>query len=626
MAFGRKKLTALTASIFMLATGLCLTQAAPAQAEVVPVSSLQPSSLEITLKTNYAVPAGALFVSPTGSDANAGTQAAPFKTVNFAITKVKSGGTLVVRGGVYREGAAGYSTGGTKYVIQPTNITIQAYPGETPWLDGTEVVSTWTKASATDYKVAWSTPDYCAGSFYTRNFASQAATGPCSYSDAIGGNASLGDPQMVFVNGTELKEVASAAQLTADTFYYDWSAREIHLGSNPAGKNVEVTRYPQALALFKASNVTIKGIGIRRYASNQYDNATGAALLLNAGAKVTLERVAITGNAGGGLLSWNTNQLTVRSSWLSGNGANGMNFAGSAQKVAAAPSTRDDLVVEYSRLDRNNADSYSVNCSFACTSAGFKGSGVVGATMRYNTFNYNDGRRGSGVWFDLDSREAMIYGNKVVGNARNGIVYEVSNKGVIASNLVQDNGWNSAVAGGYGIMMGSANTQVINNTIANNRQSIHLYDDSRSPAAGSGYNANRVGPNSVNVSLVNNIITTTQWGTYVLVVTGGNSSVAGNTSADQVISTMDYNSYAIPTANVRLVTWRAHEGQASSVYQTLSALQSAKAKEAHSDLTSASTLSAASLPKGAPLPADVAKLLGRPSGAVLPRGLITLGA
>src|ERR1043166_9578920 len=51
-----------------------------------------------------AVPALAgtdYYVSPTGSDANAGTQAAPFKNITKAASAVIAGGTVHVRPGIY---------------------------------------------------------------------------------------------------------------------------------------------------------------------------------------------------------------------------------------------------------------------------------------------------------------------------------------------------------------------------------------------------------------------------------------------------------------------------------------------------------------------------------------------
>src|SRR5688500_5717275 len=51
----------------------------------------------------YAIPSGARYVSPSGNDANAGTAAAPYRTVGKAVSATASGGTIVLRGGTYRE-------------------------------------------------------------------------------------------------------------------------------------------------------------------------------------------------------------------------------------------------------------------------------------------------------------------------------------------------------------------------------------------------------------------------------------------------------------------------------------------------------------------------------------------
>lgn len=643
------RFTAVASSLAIAFGGVALALGSapqPAAATGFAVSTKLPASASALLKTNYAIPSGAVYVSPTGTDStSSGSASAPYKTINYALMQVKDGGTVVARGGVYREGATGYSTGGTNYIVRlnsgkgVNNVTLQAYPGETVWMDGTVPVTNWTKASTTDYKVAWSTPSYCAGQYYSRNFTSQTTSGPCSYSDAIGGTSSLGDPQMVFVNGSEIKEVASLSKLTSNTFFYDWSARVMHLGFNPAGKTVEVTKYPQALAMLKATNFSIKGIGIRRYATNQYGNATTGALLLNNGSNVTLENVAITQNAGTGLMVWNTNKLTIRSSTISSNGANGMNFAGSQQKLATDSSVRDDLTIEYSRFDSNNTDSYSMNCTYSCNAAGVKMAGIVGANIRYSTFNYNGGGRGSGVWCDLACSNVNIYGNKMVGNARHGIVYEVSDKGVIASNLIAYNGWSSPPdGGGIGIMAGSANTRIYNNTITDNKQGVFLYDDKRYPGDSSGYGS-RVGPSSVNDQLVNNIIATSSTDTSTLLRVGG-ADGSGNTTGEQVVSKVDYNTYVKPDS-VTFATWVSTPSKGTEVYKTIAALRSAKGKETNGDLSSgtASTVltapstgdfsvKASSLASGTStsLPSDIAALFGVSASETYNRGVITLGA
>jgi hypothetical protein len=70
------------------------------------------------------------YVAPTGSNTNAGTLAAPWQTIQKALTTLQPGQKAYVRAGTYREaltmGRAGTAT---------APITIEAYPGEQPIID-----------------------------------------------------------------------------------------------------------------------------------------------------------------------------------------------------------------------------------------------------------------------------------------------------------------------------------------------------------------------------------------------------------------------------------------------------------------------------------------------------------
>ncbi len=80
----------------------------------------------------FAEANGTIYVVATnGSDSNPGTQGQPFATIQQAIRKVKAGDTIQVRGGTYHQQFR-ITTSGT--AAQP--ITIMAYPGEKPILDG----------------------------------------------------------------------------------------------------------------------------------------------------------------------------------------------------------------------------------------------------------------------------------------------------------------------------------------------------------------------------------------------------------------------------------------------------------------------------------------------------------
>ena len=93
---------------------------------------------------SYPVPSGAMFVSPSGSDANPGTASAPKRTVKAAVAASASGRTIVLRKGTYHEA-----------VVIPAGkaLTIQAYPKEAVWFDGTRTVTGFTKAGS-----AWVAP------------------------------------------------------------------------------------------------------------------------------------------------------------------------------------------------------------------------------------------------------------------------------------------------------------------------------------------------------------------------------------------------------------------------------------------------------------------------------------
>ena len=99
-----------------------------------------------------------LYVSPAGSDANAGTMSAPFLTVTKARDVVRTMSAsmaqdihVYLRGGTYNIATPitfGVQDSGTN----GHRIFYQAYPGETPVLNGATKVTGWTLSSGNIYK------------------------------------------------------------------------------------------------------------------------------------------------------------------------------------------------------------------------------------------------------------------------------------------------------------------------------------------------------------------------------------------------------------------------------------------------------------------------------------------
>lgn len=75
------------------------------------------------------------YVSTDGDDANPGTLEAPWRTIQKAADTIKAGSTVLVRGGIYEEFVTINVSGS-----EPEGyITFQAYPGEQPVIDGSNL-------------------------------------------------------------------------------------------------------------------------------------------------------------------------------------------------------------------------------------------------------------------------------------------------------------------------------------------------------------------------------------------------------------------------------------------------------------------------------------------------------
>ncbi len=90
------------------------------------------------------------YVATNGSDANSGAIDAPFKSINAAISKAIAGDTVFVREGVYHEKVSFPRSGRLDKLI-----TLKAYPGEIPVIDGTPLSITGKEALVTIRNVSY---------------------------------------------------------------------------------------------------------------------------------------------------------------------------------------------------------------------------------------------------------------------------------------------------------------------------------------------------------------------------------------------------------------------------------------------------------------------------------------
>lgn len=505
--------------VLLLAIGTAMyfyRHAQQSKAAVVPVANVaKADTLQLPSFINttaiYTPPVSSTkYVSTDGSDsANGDTITTPYKTICKAIANTNAGGTIVLRGGVYREGSGG--DGGCSGYKVGKKMHIQSYKDERAWVKGSLVATNWQADGGTRWKTSWS---------YLSNLES---TVPDANRDTVGPSNPLGgDAAMVFINGMSLKQVGSLGEVKAGTFYADRSSKTITIGTNPAGNTVEATAFPRFIYFTStASGSTVSGVGFAQFGSSWNQSTNPGALLLQA-ESITLDNTVFSQNAawGVGMIS---GKQTLRNSVLSYNGHDGV-----------LGNRMDGSVLENNVFDHNNTEKLGTEaCSASCTAAGVKIAHSDGLTVRNNTFSNNSGY---GFWCDLTCQNLTFVNNTSHGNSKAGIFYEVSSVAIIASNLIYDN-----KTSGIRIA-GSDRVRIYNNTLVNNgvnanglESAIGIYDDTRAPES---YGQVRgVTWNTSQVEIVNNLMAYNSASPFIDI------RKSAQVPAESMISKMSSNAY-----------------------------------------------------------------------------------
>ncbi len=87
-------------------------------------------------------------------------------------------------------------------------------------------------------------------------------------------------------------------------------------------------------------------------------------------------------------------------------------------------------------------------------------------TFRNNFVHHN---LGDGIWYDSNNTGALVEGNRVEENGRNGIVYEISNGATIRNNTLRRNGGDAV------LISVSQSAQIYNNSLEANFGSIQYF-------------------------------------------------------------------------------------------------------------------------------------------------------
>ncbi len=399
----------------------------------------------------YPVPVGAVVASPDGDDSAAGTQTAPVRTLGRALTLVRAGGTVVLRAGTYHESVT---------VTKP-GVTIQSYPDEAVWLDGSSVVRTWTASGGSWVHGGWPY-EFDSSPTYTRGAPDGTSEGWQNVSPSF---PMAAHPDQVWLDGVPQRQVDSADQVGTGTFFVDTAASRLYLGTDPAGHEVRASTLVMAMDI-QSPDVTVRGVGVRGYATSIPD--MGTVRVDEPAARVTFENDVIVDNATIGL-SISSVGGQLRNLTVARNGLLGIHghFA-------------DRLTLTAVAVADNNAEDFNV----APIAGGVKVTRAAGMTVRGSEFVRN---RGNGLWCDESCYGFTVSGSHFAEND-SGLYFELSAKGLFAGNRLTDNRLAALV------VHNSSDVQIWNNAMSGNKITVWLNQDSRAPTSAGTYGRDKRRP------------------------------------------------------------------------------------------------------------------------------------
>jgi len=559
------------------------TDQAPPTPPVQPTTPVSSAGSAEVGQTTYPVPAGALFVSPQGDDRAAGEEVTPLRSVAAAISLATTGETIVLRAGSYHEGVT---------IPSDKRLTIQSYPGEAAWFEGSKIVSTWAKDGA-----HWSSRDWTAQFDSSPTYSFGAPDGSASGWQFVSPSHPMAaHPDQLWIDGAAQKQVASLAQVSAGTFFADYANRTLYAGSDPTGATVRASDIAKAISIRGAGSI-IRGLGIQRFAPSVAHMGAVTAEAPN----ITVENVVINDTATTGLFVMQSGDV-IRNVTLLRNGM-----------LGSSMTTADNLTVT-GMLARNNNTEHFNNSP---VSGGLKISRSRNVDVSNSDFSDN---YGPGLWFDESVYNGTIAGTDILNNAGHGLILEISSKFVVVNNIIAGNSDN-------GIKLNdTSQVSIWNNTLTGNGRSLNIVQDSRraSNRSTAGHDPRQAFPDPTmtwvndSIEVRNNVVASTTDANCLLCVEDYSRAF----SAAQMAITSDGNIYHRASAGLPQYTAIWAQGSANALgSRTLDGFVKETGQDAHSvEITGSPVLNADRMlvpliagraPQiGLPLPAAIARIAG----------------
>ncbi len=372
------------------------------------------------------------YVAPTGSDSAAGTQAAPWRSIQRAVNAAQAGDVISIQAGVYREQVRLSGRNGT-----PTNwITVRPFEGDDVIIDPSTPVSGWVRL---------------AGNLYI--------SGPIGF-----GSSGV---RTLWNGPTALIRVDRLSELTADgTFWVDSANDRVRIFSStdPSVATYTASRGDErALSIVSASYIRVDGLIVQHGASGVVIGTTDQADVPDT-TQIELRNLTVQSNAEYGIVPSGSPQNPTTSIRIDGavvrdtrSSRSGTSLSGDGIRLLSRTTTSHsrDVTIEACRISRsarhnvNLADGWSdITVRHSVIADGGLG-GAPSAGIRI---------AGSGV---------QCEGNEISGAAQDGIdVASPAANVVLVRNLIHENHLGVTVHS-----PSSAGAILIANVIRDNRSS-----------------------------------------------------------------------------------------------------------------------------------------------------------
>lgn len=357
--------------------------------------------------------------------------------------------------------------------------------------------------------------------------------------------------QNLYLNNVDYIHVASLTSVSAGAWYYDFAGGDggvvnnIYLTDNPTNATVELGANYNAFTSSTATNITVQGLVIEKYASNIQDGAVEP----EASGWIVQNNEICLNHANGVSIRPSGNSAQVLNNYIHDNGQFGIN-------VGAV----NNGAVTNNVIAHNNIDHTLIGFGAGCCK--FTGTNIL---VNYNIV-YNN--LGDGLWSDVFASGITYDHNIVYNNQADGIRLEISDQQTVTNNVVYGNGLGSpdeTGIGGWQINgVSSSHVVILNNYVTNSIGSLGGVEVT--------YNSGRDGCGT-NCTIP---VGTQVQGNYFTVLSGG-PMVTGvldfsNTSSSWETAGMwNYNTYCVPSVPWTSTNW---VDGSSNAHVTFSAWQS----------------------------------------------------